>query len=68
MAWTQSDVDALKAAIAAGKGAKSIAFSDQVIVFHSIEEMLALLAAMQADVESSTRSTRTRFAATSKGV
>ena len=40
MAWTQADIDALKAAITAGRGAKSIAFGDQTITFHSVDEML----------------------------
>jgi len=69
MAWTQADVDALQAAIAAGKGARSIAFQDQVVTFNSIDEMLKLLAVMTAAVTGAAgTSQRTRFAATSKGV
>lgn len=68
MAWTQSDIDTLKAAIVAGKGARSIAFGDQVITFHSLTEMRELLADMQADVSSAAGTSRSRFAATSKGV
>jgi hypothetical protein len=73
MAWTQADVDALKAAIAAGKGARTITFGDQTINFHSIDDMLKLLSVMQADAsqaaaEAAGISSRTRFAATSKGV
>jgi hypothetical protein len=69
MAWTQSDVDTLKAAIAAGRGARSITFADQTVTFHSIDEMLKLLAVMQADATATATSrTRTRLAATSKGV
>jgi hypothetical protein len=68
MAWTQSDIDALKAAIVAGKGARSIAFGDQVITFHSLTEMRDLLADMQADVAITAGTSRSRFAATSKGV
>jgi hypothetical protein len=67
--FTQADIDALKAAIAAGKGAKEITFSDQTVIFHSVEDMLALLAAMQNDVQASASgSSSTRYAATSKGV
>jgi hypothetical protein len=68
MAWTQSDIDALKAAIVAGKGARSIAFGDQVITFHSLTEMRQLLHDMQADVATTAGTSRSRFAATSKGV
>lgn len=68
MAWTQADVDAIKAAIAAGKGARSITFSDQSVTFNSIEDMLKLLAVMQQDVNSAAGTSRAfRFAATSKG-
>lgn len=68
MAWTQTDIDTLKTAIAAGKGARSIAFGDQVVTFHTIAEMLSLLSAMQQDVLASAGNTSgTRYAATSKG-
>jgi hypothetical protein len=67
--WSQSDIDALKAAIAEGKGARQITFADQTIVFHSITEMLELLAAMQNDVAAAGESTSSvRYAATSKGI
>jgi hypothetical protein len=69
MAWSQSDIDALKQAIADGKGARSITFGDQSVTFNSIADMLQLLAVMQADVNATAGAqTRTRFAATSKGV
>lgn len=69
MPFTQSDADALRAAIADGRGARSITFGDQSIVFSSIDEMLKLLSVMQADVSATAGTqTRTRFAATSKGV
>ena len=69
MAWTQTDLDALDAAIAAGKGARSIAFSDQVVTFNSIADMLALRAAMKGEIEQAAgTSRRYRLAATSKGV
>jgi hypothetical protein len=69
MAWTQSDVDALKQAIADGRGARSITFGDQSITFGSVDDMLKLLSVMQAEVTAATgTSTRRRLAATSKGV
>ena len=67
MAWTQADVDALQTAIADGRGARTIAFSDQSVTFNSIPDMLALLAAMQAAVNG-TSHPRFRVAVTSKGV
>jgi hypothetical protein len=69
MPFTQSDVDALKAAIVAGKGARSITFSDQSVTFHTVDEMLKLLAVMQQDVNAAGSSPKHyRLAATSKGV
>lgn len=68
MAWTAADIETLKQAIVDRKGARSIAFSDQVVTFESVDDMLKLLAAMQAEVDAETRTTRTRFASTRKGV
>ena len=69
MAWSQSDVDALKAAIADGRGVRSMTFGDQSITFNSIDDMLKLLAVMTADVAATGGAvSRTRFAATSKGL
>lgn len=69
MAWSQTDVDNLKQAIADGRGARSITFENQTIVFNSLTEMLNLLSVMQAEVNAAAgTSQRTRYAATSKGV
>lgn len=69
MPFTQSDVDALKSAIVAGRGARSMTFSDQSITFNSIDEMLKLLSVMQQEVNSVAGAGRTyRLAATRKGV
>jgi len=69
MAWTVTDVDALKAAISAGRGARSITFSDQSVSFHSVDEMLKLLAVMQQEVNlASAAPKHYRLAATKKGV
>ena len=65
MAWTQNDVDTLQQAIVDRKGARTIAFADQTVTFESIDDMLKLLAVMQQSV---TSTSRTRYAATSKGV
>ncbi len=65
MAWTQADIDALKAAIAGG--ARSVTFGDRTVVYHSLEEQLKALAVMETSVNAATRSTY-RVAATSKGV
>lgn len=68
MAWTQTDVDNLKQAIADGRGARTITFSDQSISFNSIPEMLQLLSVMQQEVNTAAgRSKSIRYAATSKG-
>jgi len=63
MAWTQADVDALKAALK--NGTKSVSYADRTIVYHSLAEMLELLTAMQADLSSdaSTSPGRSTFAA-----
>ncbi len=69
MPWVQSDVDALERAIADGRGARSISFSDQSVTFNSIAEMLQLLAMMRASVSTAPgTSQRTRLAAFDKGV
>jgi len=67
VAFTSADIDALKRAIADGRGARTISFSDQSVTFNSISEMLNLLAVMQQDVNASTRQGY-RVAAVSKGV
>lgn len=71
MAFTSSDVTLLERAIAEGRGARSIAFSDQSITFNSIAEMLALLAQMRREVAAETTTgnpSGTRYASTSKGL
>ena len=68
MAWTQTDIDLLKAAIAEGRGARTIAFGDQSITFHSVAEMREILRMMQADVSSASSTPRTRYGVVNKGV
>ena len=69
MAWTQADVDALKAAIAGGAVVESMTFADQSFTFRSMDDMLKLLALMlqEANAVAGTPSGY-RLAATSKGV
>jgi len=67
VAFTSDDIDALKRAIADGRGARTISFSDQSVTFNSISEMLQLLAVMQQDVNASTRQGY-RVATVNKGV
>ena len=52
MAWTQAQVDALKTAAAAG--VRTVVYADRTVTYQSLAEMLALLAAMQAEVNGST--------------
>lgn len=66
MAWIQTDVDALKQAIADGRGARVIQFSDQRVEFHSMSEMLDLLSRMEREVNTATIQ-RHRYASVSKG-
>lgn len=67
MAWTSSDVSTLEDAIRDRKGARSIAFADQVVTFESIADMRDLLAEMKRDVAQAAGTSRTRFATTRKG-
>jgi hypothetical protein len=65
MPWTEADINTLKQALLDRKGARSIAFSDQVVTFDSIDDMLKLLAVMQQEVGTHPH---TRYAAFDKGV
>lgn len=67
MAWTADDIAILERAIVSGKGARTITFGDQSIEFHSIDDMLKLLAVMRQEVNAGSGGSRTRYAATSKG-
>ena len=68
MAWTQADIDALKAAIAGGAVLQSMTFADQTFEFRSMDDMLKALALMQQEVNAAAGTPRGyRLAATSKG-
>lgn len=64
MAWTADDITTLEQAIRDRKGARSVSFSDQTVVFESLKDMLDLLAQMKREVAGGSR---TRYARTSKG-
>lgn len=63
MAWTQSDIDAMKAAIA--RGVRRVTFADQTTEYHSLDEMRRALAQMEREVNAPRSH---RLAASSKGV
>lgn len=52
MAWTQTEIDALKAAI--GKGVRRVTYSDKTVEYHSMGEMIRALKMMEAEVASET--------------
>jgi hypothetical protein len=66
--WSAVDIETLKAAILDRKGARQITFADQSVTFDSIDDMRKLLADMQADVNTASNRSSTRYAATRKGV
>jgi hypothetical protein len=68
MAWTQADIDKLKAAIAGGAVLQSMTFGDQSFTFRTMDAMLQVLALMQQEVNATSGTPKGyRLAATSKG-
>lgn len=65
MAWTQTDIDTLKSAIASG--ILHVAYADRTITYKTTDEQLKALALMEQEVNSGTRQGY-RLASTSKGV
>ncbi len=65
MAWTQTDLEGIEAAIAGGAGARTITFADQSVTFSTIDEMLKLRAVMQQELGTARRY---RVVSTDKGV
>lgn len=62
--WTQADIDTIRTAIAQGAMLQSLTTaSGETYSFRSMDDMLKLLAVMEASVNGG----RTRYAATSKG-
>ncbi len=65
MAFVQDDLDKLDRAIADGRGARQMTFSDHSVTFNSIDEMLKLRGVMRREINETTRTYR--LAVTSKG-
>lgn len=68
MAYTQADLDALDAKIAAAGAAQSVAHSDQSVTYRSVDDLKKLRALMKAEIDAAAGQSGSRFAATSKGV
>lgn len=68
MPYSQADVDALDAEIATIRSVKSTTFSDQSTTFRDLDELLKLRALMLGEVNAGSGGSRTRYAATSKGL
>lgn len=56
MAWTQFEYDALKAAIA--RGTQSVTFGNRTVTYHSLKDMMALLAEMERELNPAARTYR----------
>lgn len=67
MAWTQADVDKLKAAIATG--ARRVQYRDQLVEYNSLTDMITALKMMEAEVAGGAANTTSRasYATFSKG-
>ena len=59
MAWTQADVDVLKAAIASG--VKQVVFNGRSTTYADFEQMRAALAMMEAEVAATTGTSSPRI-------
>jgi len=68
MAYTQADIDLLDAEIAEIRLVKATTFSDQSTTFRDLDELLKLRAMMASSLANASGSSRTRYAATSKGL
>ncbi len=68
MAYTQADIDALDAEIAAIRTATLTRSGDQETRFRPLRELLELRSVMTAALKTAAGQTRTRLAATSKGL
>ena len=67
MAWTQSDIDSLKAAIA--KGVKVVQMGTERVEYASIAEMRSILGMMEAEVAGTSRgSISVSYPSTSRGL
>jgi hypothetical protein len=68
MAYSQADLDALDAEIAKVRVVSQHSFSDQSITFRPLAELYAERARIAQLIASSAGQSRTRYAATRKGV
>lgn len=48
MAWTESDIDALKSAIKSG--VRRVTFADHAVEYHSVADMIRALRLMEGEV------------------
>ncbi len=68
MPFTTTDAENLRRAIADGRGARSMTFDNQTVVFNSLKEMLELLAVMDQQAATANGSrVRYRIGTTRKG-
>lgn len=58
MAFTQADLDKLDIAIKSGT--RSVNYGDTSVTYHSLDEMMRLRAAMQADIASAAGTPKTK--------
>ena len=56
MAWTQTEYDALKAAIASG--VQSVRYADRTVTYHSLDAMRSLLASMELELDANKKNTQ----------
>lgn len=68
MPWTQSDLDKLDAAIAAGGAVQRIRFADTEVELRSVSEMLQVRAQITAALATEAGTSSYRLVSTSKGV
>jgi hypothetical protein len=66
MAWTQTDIDTLKSALATGE--LQVQYPNGMVKYRSYDEMKSILADMEAEVNASNPPTTRRFAQVSKGL
>ena len=67
MAWTQSQLDAIEAAIASGE--LTVRFGDRTVTYRSMDELLQARAVIKESIDASAGNATDRiaFAQTSKG-
>ena len=54
MAWTQTDIDRLKSAIASGT--KTVSYADKTVTYQDLDSMLQALALIEAEVNGASAS------------